>query len=161
MKPILISAVLILLGFHSLMAQMSSKKTAIQFKNGHDIHLGDIYSINNNNREEANYVITKSKTEVPIPYEASNASIEHSFTNQTDSIYAQSKGSDQRISHLQPFAIFTIVNTNNLPMEVISDDIYTLSPDLKKLLPEGFNPYNGMFETDINSKSLQHPITAR
>ena len=162
MKRILISVVLLLFGFQSLMAQLSSKKTAIAFSDTQTPHSGNIYSVHKAAQKEANYVITKSEIEVPITYEQNfNYPYEDNSDQQTDTITAHSKFSGQEgVTSLQSFIVFTVVNTNNLPNAESVDNSYTLSPEYKKHLPEGFNPYNGMFE-DVNSKSLQHPVSAR
>ncbi|MDW5287602.1 hypothetical protein [Formosa sp. PL04] len=161
MKRILISVVILLLGFQSLKAQMSSKKTTIEFSNTQTPQVNNIYSVHEDIHAEANYVITKSKIEVPITYETDiNYPYENNSEDQIDTITLYSKFSDQGLTSLQSFAVFTVVNTNDLPYNETLENTYTLSPEFKKHLPEGFNPYNGMFE-DVNSKSLQHPITAR
>ena len=160
MKRILISIVLLFFVFQSIQAQSSLKKTAITFTN--NLNSGVIYSVNNSNRTEGHYVITKSKIEIPIAYESfTNYSAEDNSKNQTDTITSHSKFSDQGLASLQTFAVFTVVNTNSLPNTVSLDETYTLSPHLKSHLPEGFNPYNGMFADNAISKALQHPITAR
>ncbi|WP_066224255.1 hypothetical protein [Formosa haliotis] len=166
MKRIVLSTVFLLFSLHSLQAQLSSKKTAIEFTDNHALNLGNIYSVNNNTIQ-GNYVIIQSDVEVPVTYEPYTY---HPIENNTDDnnmgtdIQAEenhTKFSDQGLANLQAFAVFTIVDTNSLSDDIVEDDISGLDPDFKKFLPKGFNPYHGMFKSDTYSKSLQNPITVR
>ncbi|MDW5287604.1 hypothetical protein [Formosa sp. PL04] len=102
MKRILISVVILLLGFQSLKAQMSSKKTTIEFSNTQTPQVNNIYSVHEDIHAEANYVITKSKIEVPITYETDiNYPYENNSEDQIDTITLYSKFSDQGLTNLQ------------------------------------------------------------
>ncbi|CDF80529.1 hypothetical protein BN863_28170 [Formosa agariphila KMM 3901] len=162
MKWIVISALLLLFSTHTLSAQMSSKKVGIEFASTQSLNLKAVYSVNENKQPEVNYIITKSKFEIPINYESpqipsSNPSLKHKLNSDSEHLNFH----NQTVSNLQSFNIFTIIDLNNISIENHLDDINYLSPDLKKFLPEGFNPYSGMFQDDFNLNSLWNPITAR
>lgn len=166
MKRKIIITVIMMFSFISLEAQWTSKKTAINIVNDYTTNGEHVFNITKGYKPEIpDYVIIQSEVEIPITYDAISYSDHKSgsevFQNNaySNNTKVASVGSKSE-TLFQSFAVFTIVNTNELEVANIQEDTSQIKEDLDKYLPDNFDAYKGMFSDKINAETMLNPITS-
>ncbi|WP_434036866.1 hypothetical protein [Formosa sp. 4Alg 33] len=151
MKRIVFGVLLLLLSSYTIKAQINTTMVEKEFANSEGLNVKAVYTASDNKQSEADYIIIKSDFEIPVSYESSvRSSSNHNSKSKLNIASEDLNAINHSLFRLQSFSIFTVVDLNSLQVATNLDDINYVSPDLKKLLPQGFNPYLGMIQETFN-----------